>query len=245
MGTTITATKIAGPVARAGIGVECKYTLLLDTTDGSGLMTCDITDDFSQILTVKIDGDLASTGYVIEVQKPAVTALAAQGTLTLTGIATADETMLIGTTTLTAKATADAGADVDYFDIGAGTAAQQVTGMVATLAECTGNEAWVGTDGAGDTVLITAAVAGSAGDAIVLTGALANCTVDGGGTIGGTRAGLDANVALTSTNLVFGFYEAATDGNPLDAIATTDLSTTITGLTITVTGKSSLVTSWA
>jgi len=243
MGTAITATRVGGPFVKPGIGIECRYTLLLDTTDGSGLQTCDLTADFSVLNTVKLAGSLASTGYVVEVQKPIAIAQAARGTMTLTGIATADETMLIGTTTLTAKATADAGDSVNYFDIGAGTAAQQIVGLVATLNECTGNADWVASDGAGDTVLIEAAVGGTAGDAIVFTEGLANCTIDGGGTLGGTRAGLDAE--LSSTNLVFGFYEAGVDAAALDPVATHDFSAVITGLTIVVTGKPALDTSWA
>ena len=124
-------------------------------------------------------------------------------------------------------------------------AAAPVTELVSTLGECTGFAAWDVVDGAGDTVLITAATAGAAGDAIVFTEAVSNLTIDGGGTLGGRRAGLDANAALTSTNLVFGFYEAGADADVLDAKATTDLSAVITGLTIVVTGKPALDTSWA
>ncbi|MCP4674254.1 MAG: hypothetical protein GY854_01805 [Deltaproteobacteria bacterium] len=242
MGTTITATRVLGPACRPGIGTESKYTLLLDTTDGSGLMTCDLTDDYSYLKSVKIGGSLASTGYVVEVQKPAVTALAAQGTATLTGVPTADDTIVLDGTTITFKA--DGSGDVDHCTIGV-SAAATITNLVTTLGECTGNDVWDAEDGAGDTLLITAATAGEAGDAIVFTESAANLTIDGGGTLGGTRAGKDANEALSATNLVFGFYEAGVDGAPLDAVATTDLSTTITGLTVTVIGQEASVTSWA
>jgi len=242
MGTAIVATRVGGPLVKPGVGIECRYTLLLDTTDGSGLMTCDLTDDFSQITSVKLAGSLASTGYVVDVQKPAVTATKAQGTMTLTGLPTADDTFVLGTTTLTAKA--DGSGSVDHFTHGAGAAAC-VTNLVTTLGECTGHAAWTAEDGAGNTVLITAAEAGAAGDAIVFTEALDNTTIDGGGTLGGTRAGHDANEALTSTNLKFGFYEAGVDGAELDLVGTTNFSAVITGLTIIVTGKPALVTSWA
>ncbi len=242
MGTAIIATRVGGPIVKPGIGIECRYTLLLDTTDGSGLQTCDLTADFGYLHTVKLGGSLASTGYVVEVQKPVITATKAQGVITCTGFAVADETMVLGTTTLTAKAVATG--SVDHFAIG-GSAAAQVTALVATLGECTGHAAWTAEDGAGDTVLITAALAGAAGDAIVFTEAVSNLTIDGGGTLGGRRAGLDADAALTDVNLVFGFYEAGADGAALDAIATTDLSAVITGLTIVVTGKPALDTSWA
>lgn len=242
MGTAITATRVGGPLVKPGVGIECRYTLLLDTTDGSGLQTCDLTADFGYITSVRLAGSLASTGYVVDVQKPAVTATKAQGTMTLTGLPTADDTFVLGTTTLTAKA--NGAGSVDHFTIGAGAAAC-IVNLVATLGECTGFAAWTAVDGAGDTMVITAAEAGAAGDAIVFTESLDNTTIDGGGTLGGTRAGHDANEALTSANLKFGFYEAGVDAAELDLVATTDFSAVITGLTIVVTGKPALDSSWA
>jgi len=51
--------------------------------------------------------------------------------------------------------------------------------------------------------------------------------------------------ALTSTNLRIFFYEAGADGAALDLLNAVDLSAVITGMTISVTGKPSLVSSWA
>lgn len=51
--------------------------------------------------------------------------------------------------------------------------------------------------------------------------------------------------AITSTNVKVGIYEAGADGAALDLVASTDVSAYIPGLTIEVTGKSALVTSWA
>ena len=73
MTTAATPTKTAGPHIKSGIGAEYEFTLLLDTTDASGLMTVDLTDYFDYIRSVQISGSLAATGYVVEVQKPAVT----------------------------------------------------------------------------------------------------------------------------------------------------------------------------
>jgi hypothetical protein len=125
MATTATPTKTRGLDGQGGIGHVGQFTLVLDTTDASGLMTLDLTSYFSYVDSVSIVGSLAATGYVVEIQKPA-------------------------------KAT-----------------------------------------------------------------------------------------ALTATNLKLGFYEAAADGNPLDAVASTDLSAVITGLTIEVKGKKAIVSSWS
>lgn len=51
--------------------------------------------------------------------------------------------------------------------------------------------------------------------------------------------------ALSATNLALGFSEAGVDGDVLDAMANTDMSAAITGLTLHITGKPALVASWA
>jgi len=113
-------------------------------------------------------------------------AVRARGTITLTGVATANDTFVINATTITAKATADAGGSVDYFDIGAGTAAEQVLHMVETLnegSEALNLKAW---DGAGNTVVIEWTAGGAtAGTAITFTEALDNATINGSGTLVG------------------------------------------------------------
>ena len=125
MANEATPTKIAGPGVVPVIGVECKYTLLLGTTHATGYLSVDLTDDFGYIHSCEICGSLAATGYVAEVQKPALA------------------------------------------------------------------------------------------------------------------------TALTSTNLKIFFYEAGADAAALDLLNAVDLSAVITGLTIAVTGKPALDTSWA
>jgi hypothetical protein len=153
------------------------------TTNEAGGSSIDLTDYFSGTIdhihmtsgTANRDFKfIAGTNY----------AARARGTITLTGIATADDTFVINATTITAKATADAGGSVDYFDIGAGTAAEQVTNIVATLkegSEATNIDVW---DGAGNTVVIEWTAGGAnAGSLITFTESLDNATIDGGGTL--------------------------------------------------------------
>jgi len=126
MGTAATATLVKGPKT-GPLGDEAIFTLALDTTDASGLMTVDLTTYFGYVHTVEIGGELAATanGYVVKVNKPA------------------------------------------------------------------------------------------------------------------------SATALTSTNLILGFYEAGADGAELDLVASTDFAALITGLTLRVVGKPALVSSWA
>ncbi len=51
--------------------------------------------------------------------------------------------------------------------------------------------------------------------------------------------------AVTSTNIKIGVYEAGADAAALDAVASTDVSTILAGLTICVRGKKAIVSSWA
>jgi len=69
MATTATATKTMGLSVLPGIGHIGTFTLLLDTTDASGLLTIDLTTWFKTVETVTIGGSLAATGYVCEMQK--------------------------------------------------------------------------------------------------------------------------------------------------------------------------------
>lgn len=51
--------------------------------------------------------------------------------------------------------------------------------------------------------------------------------------------------AITSTTVKVGIYEAGADAAALDAVASTDVSAYIPGLTIRVSGKSAIATSWS
>lgn len=51
--------------------------------------------------------------------------------------------------------------------------------------------------------------------------------------------------AITSTTVKVGIYEAGADGAALDLVGSTDVSAYIPGLTIRVSGKSAIATSWA
>jgi len=71
MATVITPTLVGGPVVD-GIGTRATFTLLLGTTSATGEQTLDLTDWFKNLHSVEISGSLASTGYVVEVGKPAL-----------------------------------------------------------------------------------------------------------------------------------------------------------------------------
>ncbi len=121
----------------------------------------------------------------------------AQGTLTFGGgLPTAEDTFVINATTITAKTS---GAVGDEFNIGVDEAATIVNFVAAVNAgtESANVKAW---DGAGDTVVFEWLTAGTAGNAIVFTTALANTTIDGGGTLGGTHAGIAASATLGITD---------------------------------------------
>lgn len=122
----------------------------------------------------------------------------ARGTLTLTGQPIAAETFTINATAITAVAGAPA---ADQFQIGA-TVSDTVDNIVAAVnagTEGTNVIAWRETGV--NAVVFEWRTPGTAGNSIVFTEALTNATADGGGTLGGTLAGADAQ---TTPDFTFG-----------------------------------------
>ena len=110
--------------------------------------------------------------------------VAAQGTITMSGIAVANETFVVGTQTFTWKASRSIAGEVTIGTTAAEAVTNIVTAITADLATVTAS------DGAGDTVVVTAASVGTAGNSIVFTEASTNMAVDGSGTLGSTTAGV-------------------------------------------------------
>lgn len=119
-------------------------------------------------------------------------AVAAQGTITMSGVSIAEETFAIGGQTFTWKA---ARAATGQVTIGA-SAAEAVTNIVEAVGLDLTNV--TAEDGAGDTVVLTATSPGKAGNAIVLTTGSTNMAVDGTGTLGATRAGSDGEEIIAA-----------------------------------------------
>ena len=123
--------------------------------------------------------------------------VAAQGTITMAGIAVANETFVIDSQTFTWKAARAVAGEVTIGATAAEAVTNIVTAVTADLATVTA------VDGAGDTVVVTAVTGGTVGNNIVFTEASTNMTVDGTGTLGATTTGADAdyidngNVAAT------------------------------------------------
>jgi len=112
-------------------------------------------------------------------------AVAAQGTIIMSGLPVADETFVIDTQTFTWKASRSTTGEVTIGADAAECATNIVTAVGLDMTTVTAE------DGDGDTVVLTAATAGSAGNAIVLTEASTNMAVDGSGTMGATTEGDD------------------------------------------------------
>lgn len=130
--------------------------------------------------------------FIRSLDKTPVNAVASQGTITMSGIAVADETFVVGAQTFTWKASRSIAGEVTIGADAPEAVTNIVTAITADLATVTA------VDGTGDTVVITAATKGTAGDAIVLTEASTNMTVDGSGTLGTTTAGINGTVGLNN-----------------------------------------------
>ena len=162
------------PVMEARFKIDNKATAFMGVGFAEGAFVDKASPD-DDIFLVGIDSD----------------AVAAVGTITMTGVATADETFVIDTQTFTWKTTRAAAGQVT---IGANQAAAVTnicTAVTADLATVTA------TDGAGDTVVVTSVAKGITGNDIVFTEASTNMAVDGAGTLGTTTAGLGHNFGAT------------------------------------------------
>jgi hypothetical protein len=153
------------------------------TGDVAGDLTGDVTGD----VTGNIAGEVTASKLVLPEGSPA-NAVAAQGTITMSGIAVADETFVVDDQTFTWKAARGGTGEVT---IGANAPAAVTNIVTAITADLTTVTA---ADGDGDTVVLTAATKGAAGDAIVLTEDSTNMAVDGSGTLGATTGGIDGTV---------------------------------------------------
>lgn len=130
-----------------------------------------------------------------------VNAVASQGTITMSGIATADETFVIDSQTFTWKASRSGAGEVTIGADAPAAVTNIVTAVTADLATVTA------VDGDGDTVTVTAVTKGVAGNSLVFTEASTNMVVDGAGTLGTTVAGVDGTVGIAN--------ELAADANYL------------------------------
>ncbi len=165
--------------------------------------------------------------------------VAATGTVTFTGVPTANDTLDVGDITYTWVASPTVAFDVD---IGAD-ADGCVTNLVAAinLSGTEGVEYGTGTtihpdvtavDGAGSTVDITAIATGVAGNTIVFTESMDNTTISGSGTLAG---GVAAFVANAHAGDIFTF-DAATTTTELQDLSFTIASNTDGVLTFTTAG---------
>lgn len=145
-------------------------------------------------------------------------AIAAQGTITMSGIAVADETFVIDTQTFIWKAARSTTGEVTIGASATEAAANIVTAVNTDLSSVVAEQVSPGT-----AVEITAASAGSPGNSIVFTESSTNMSIDGSGTLGGTTQG--GNAAS--------LWEADVEADDFDM-----------GLKINVTGEANKTIRW-
>lgn len=136
--------------------------------------------------------NLSGGGSIQVPEKTPVNAVAAQGTITMSGIAIANETFVVSTQTFTWKATRTGAGEVT---IGA-SASEAVTNIVTAIT--TDLATVTAVDGAGDTVVVTAVTKGTSGNSIPFTEASTNMAVDGANFLGGTTTGVDGTLGIAN-----------------------------------------------
>jgi phage tail sheath gpL-like len=154
----------------------------------------DVTRNTATLALVAKNAGLCGTdiglGYDVTAGGVGVTdAISAQGTITMVGVAVAEEQFVVGAQTFTWKAARGGAGQVT---IGASADAACTNIIAAIAADMTTVTA---ARGAGNTVIITAAAAGAAGNALALTETSTNMGVSGSGTLTG---GADATVNISA-----------------------------------------------
>jgi len=135
-------------------------------------------------------GESVTEGVAVDFDSKVTTpAIKAVGTITMAGIAVEDETFIIDTQTFIWKVARTQKGEVT---IGAD-APEAVTNLVAAITADLPTV--IATDGAGDTVVVTAVHAGVIGNSIDFSQASSNMTMDGSGHLGGTTSGVDVVLA--------------------------------------------------
>jgi len=120
----------------------------------------------------------------------------AKGTITLSGLPTAEDTITIDTETYTFKASASGTYEITIGDDVDGTIDNIVAKINSSSAICNAYKT------SSSTCLIEYYLIGTAGNSIVFTESADNLTMDGSGTLGSTQAGR-ANGVTTGTPLYF------------------------------------------
>jgi hypothetical protein len=119
-------------------------------------------------------------------------ALQAQGTVTLSGLPSVDQNLVIGAETWVFKATRAAAYQITIGGDAPATVTNIVTAINLDSAVVTAE------DGALDTVVITVVAPGYAGNLLAFTKTAANMTINGSGYIGATLAGTDGYMIVAA-----------------------------------------------
>lgn len=150
----------------------------------------------------------------------------AQGTITMTGVATANQTFTIDTQTFTWKAARTGTGEVTIGADAPAAVTNLVTAITADLDTVTAE------DSTGDTVLVTSVVSGDAGNSIVFVDVdSSNMAFDGTGTLGATTLGVNGGLASID------YW----DGGAYSSVGTVTDGTSTSGVALTKTGVMSWV----
>ena len=140
-------------------------------------------------------GQLASSGnFAARMVTSATDGVRAVGTITLSGLPSNNETMVIGAQTITAKSS---GATGLQFNIGADAAATAVNIAALINTNATLNS-FISAVASGSTVLVSSVVPGLVGNQIPWSESMTNVAVDGS-FLGSTTAGAGGNNTTTTS----------------------------------------------
>ncbi len=162
------------------------------TVSSTGSLSMTVAGTNPDIILTPSGSGAVKPGVLAIAEKTPVNAVAAQGTITMSGISVLNETFVVSTQTFTWKIARTGAGEVTIGALASEAVTNIVTAITADLATVTA------VDGAGDTVVVTAATKGVSGNSIVFTEASTNMAVDGTGTLGATTAGVDGTLGVAN-----------------------------------------------
>jgi len=169
--------------------------------------TYDIGSSTYQVKTIYVD-NISGLSTIVIPEKTPVNAVASEGLIAMSGVASADSTFAIDSFTFTWKSTRNVTSEVTIGDNADSAVTNIVTAVTADMSTVTAAYT------SSSTATITAVTKGVSGNAIVFTEDSTNMAVDGAGTLGTTTAGVDGTIGLAN--------ETCADGTNLYHCITTN-----------------------
>lgn len=186
--------------AAGGLAIDSNGQVICNAGAGLGLSGNAISVLTGAGLYIDGLGKVAANGGFEVLDGIPVNAIAAQGTITVSGTPVADETMHIGETLYTFKALRSGAGEITISAVNATQATNIINAITADSTDVTA------ANGTASTVVVTAKVRGVSGNNLTFTESVTGIAMNGSNKLGGTTLGVSGTVAPAKTSYSSGLY---------------------------------------